>query len=124
MTNSPAEGNIPQFDMADRLRKALRVADLSVQDIADYLGVSRNTVSAWINGRTVPNKASLMLWAMRTGVPLEWLQTGESPGQGGPGPGARAASVKRSRSVLPRLDSNQKPAGYQTRDTLGAPLAA
>jgi transcriptional regulator with XRE-family HTH domain len=110
MTNSPAEGNVPQFDMADRLRKALRVADLGVQDIADYLGVSRNTVGAWINGRTVPSKGSLMLWAMRTGVPFEWLRTGESPNQGVPGEGLVEAAAS-SRSVLPRLDSNQKPAG-------------
>jgi transcriptional regulator with XRE-family HTH domain len=111
MTNSPAEGNVPQFDMADRLRKALREADLSVQEIADYLGVSRNTVGAWINGRTVPNKASLMLWAMRTGVPFDWLRTGESPHPVDPDGGEVVTAGGSSRSVLPRLDSNQKPAG-------------
>ena len=124
MTSSPAEGKVPQFDMADRLRKALREADLSVQDIAEYIGVSRNTVGAWINGRTVPNKASLMLWAMRTGVPLEWLRTGESPHQEGPGGGALLPAGKASRSVLPRLDSNQKPAGYPTRPPYSWPVAA
>ena len=124
MSNAPAEGTIPEFDLADRLRKALRVADVSVQEIADYLGVSRNTVGAWINGRVVPGKAFVRLWAMRTGVPYEWLSTGESPGQGGPGPGAVVTKQKRSRSVLPRLDSNQEPAGYPTRDTLSAPRAA
>jgi transcriptional regulator with XRE-family HTH domain len=110
MTNSPAEGNVPQFDMADRLRKALRQAGLSVQDMAEYLGVSRNSVGNWINGRTAPTKPALMLWAMRTGVPFEWLQTGESPHRGGPGEGLAEAGAS-SRSVLPRLDSNQKPAG-------------
>ena len=124
MSNAPAEGNIPQFDLADRLRKALRVADVSVQEIADYLGVSRNTVGAWINGRVVPGKAFIRLWAMRTGVPFEWLQTGESPGQGGPGPGAQSPVTARTTSKLPRLDSNQKPAGYPTRDTLSVPRAA
>jgi transcriptional regulator with XRE-family HTH domain len=124
MSNAPAEGNIPQFDLADRLRKALRVADVPVQEIADYLGVSRNTVGAWINGRVVPGKAFIRLWAMRTGVPFDWLEKGESPDQGGPGPGARVPQSRRSRSVLPRLDSNQEPAGYPTRDTLTVPHAA
>jgi transcriptional regulator with XRE-family HTH domain len=95
-----------------------------VQEIADYLGVSRNTVGAWINGRVVPGKAFIRLWALRTGVPFEWLETGKSPGQDGPGPGAQLPRDRKSRSKLPRLDSNQEPAGYQTRDALSAPLAA
>ena len=124
MSNAPEEGTVPQFDLADRLRKALRVADVPVQEIAEYLDVSRNTVGAWINGRVVPGKAMVRLWALRTGVPFEWLLTGKSPGQEGPGPGAQVTTKKRSRSVLPRLDSNQEPAGYPARDTLSSPLAA
>jgi len=70
----------PEFDEADRLRKALREAEVSVNDMADYLGVSRNTVSRWING-AVPAKAHVMrLWALRTGVPYEWLAAGR-PGR-------------------------------------------
>lgn len=116
MTNAPAEGNVPEFDMADRLRKALRHADVGVQEIADYLGVSRNTVGAWINGRTPPATAFVRLWAMRTGVPFEWLQNGTSPHRG-PGEGL-------SQTVLPRMDSNHQPAGYQVREALTATLAA
>ena len=77
---------IPQFQQYHRLRLALEVEDIGVQEMADYLGVERNSVSRWINGRTQPSKQTLRLWAMRTGVPLEWLETG-----------------------LPRLDSNQEP---------------
>jgi len=70
----------PEFDEADRLRKALREAEVSVNDMAEYLGVSRNTVSRWING-AVPAKSHVMrLWAMRTGVPYEWLAAGR-PGK-------------------------------------------
>ena len=124
MTNAPAEGNVPQFDLADRLRKALRVADVPVQEIADYLGVSRNTVGSWINGRVVPTKAFVRLWAMRTGVSFEWLATGENPHPVDPGEGQQWPAATTSRSVLPRLDSNQQPAGYPTRDTLSVPVAA
>jgi len=69
---------IPEFDLADRLRKGLREVDLGVAEMADYLGVSRNTVSNWVNGRIVPGRQSLMLWAMRCGVDYEWLTTGRA----------------------------------------------
>ena len=65
------------WDLADRMRKALRVADVAVIDMADYLGVTRGTVSTWINGRIAPSRQTLRLWALRTGVPFEWLETGQ-----------------------------------------------
>jgi len=66
-----------EFDLADRMRRALRISESSVQDMAEYLGVSRNTVGSWINGHIVPSKQTLRLWAMRTGVPFVWLETGQ-----------------------------------------------
>jgi len=75
---------VPQWDIADRMRKALREADVGVQEMADYLGVARNTVSTWINGRNRPSGAVQRLWAMRTGVPFGWLADGVSaPGESG-----------------------------------------
>lgn len=67
---------IPQFDMSDRLRKALRVADLSVQDMADTLECSRNTIGNYLSGRTHPNVPTLRQWAFRCGVDYEWLRYG------------------------------------------------
>jgi transcriptional regulator with XRE-family HTH domain len=67
------------FGTPDRLNKALTVADVSSQEMADYLGVSRNTISNYINGRTIAKKQTLRLWAMRTGVPLVWLEQGILP---------------------------------------------
>ena len=61
------------------MRKTLRESGLSVQDIADYLDVSRNAVSTWINGRIVPSTQTLRLWALRTGAPYEWLKDGTEP---------------------------------------------
>ena len=80
-----------EMDMADRIRKALRVADVSVQELAEIVGMNRNTVSAWINGRGKPSEAQLRKIAMRTGAPLEWLQTGEAPAAV-PGPDGGASS--------------------------------
>lgn len=87
---------VPEWDLADRMRKALRTSGISVGEMADYLGVGRNTVSTWINGRIAPSRQTLRLWAIRCGVSYEWLVGG-----------------------LPRLDSNQEPAGYGKYPTFG-----
>lgn len=72
------------FDRADRMRRALRISGVSVQEMADYLGVRRNTVSTWINGHRPPSAQTLRLWAMRTGVPKSWLETGLATSGDGP----------------------------------------
>lgn len=78
-----------EMDIHDRMRKALRVADVSVQEIADAVGINRNSVSAWLNGRAKPSELQLKKFAMRTGAPLGWLVSGDikapapSPGGGG-----------------------------------------
>lgn len=89
-----SEGNIPTWDMPDRLGKTLKHAGVKAGDMAEYLGVSRNTVGNYTNGRTVPDKRTLRLWAMRTGVPLEWLETGEysTDPKGGPNGGVPVTS--------------------------------
>jgi len=68
---------VPTWDIADRLRKSLREADIGVQEMANYLQVARNTVSTWINGRIEPSAQTVRLWALRTGVPFEWLCHGD-----------------------------------------------
>lgn len=103
MSIQTAGGVVPEFDMADRMRKSLRVADVSVQEMADYLEVERNTISRWINGRTHPPASSLRLWAMRTGVDYRWLRNGEEPQ-----PEMAGAPLR----GLPRLDLNQRPSDY------------
>jgi transcriptional regulator with XRE-family HTH domain len=70
---------VPGWDTADRMRKALRHAGIGVQEMADYLGVARNTVSTWINGRIQPSQQTLRLWAIRCNVDFDWLVTGKIP---------------------------------------------
>jgi transcriptional regulator with XRE-family HTH domain len=77
---------VPQWDIADRMRKSLRAAGLSVNDVAEYFGVNRNTVSAWINGRVTPAPPMLRLWAVRTAVPYCWLVEGIDPDHEPPHP--------------------------------------
>jgi transcriptional regulator with XRE-family HTH domain len=87
MTTSISGLPIPQWDIADRLRKSLRESDLGVQEMADYLRVSRNTVSAWINGRGPINPDCLPKWAHLTGFPQQWIEHGEGAGPSQPPPG-------------------------------------
>ena len=66
-------GRIPQWDVADRLRKALREAHMSTEEMADYLDVSRRSIGNWLSGRIKPSTRTMRLWALRTGVQYEWL---------------------------------------------------
>lgn len=67
---------IPEFTMADRLRKARESTGLDRQAFAEQLGVSRNTVTSAESGKRRPMPLVLRAWADYTGVPAEWIQTG------------------------------------------------
>ena len=71
---------IPEWTMQDRMAKALDVANVAVSEMADELGVSRNTVSNYIHNRTSPSRSVLRVWALRTGVPFGWLTGGPESG--------------------------------------------
>lgn len=72
-------GVVPEITTGDRLRISLRHASIAVQEMAEYLGVSRTSVSNWLGDRVQPSKQTLRLWAFRCGVPLVWLETGQAP---------------------------------------------
>jgi hypothetical protein len=69
----------------DRLGKALRLADVSNGEMAEVLGVSRNTVGNYIADRTPISDGYIRLWAMRTGVSFEELKYGVVTGRPDPG---------------------------------------
>lgn len=104
MTEQVGYGIVPVFTLADRLRKAREVTGLDQAAFAREMGVSRQTVSSYERGSVAARLIVLKAWALRSGVPLPWLQTGESPRQDGPGGG----------DGLLRLDSNQRPSGYMS----------
>lgn len=70
-TAAPA---IPLWHLGDRLGKALDHAGLKHQDMAAILEVGRNTIGNYVNGRSTPTIATLRVWAIETGVSLEWLR--------------------------------------------------
>lgn len=69
---------------------ALEAQGIPIQEMADLLGVSRNTVGNYLSGRTTPRLAVLRVWAMRTGYGVDWFLTGDTPTTGPDTPGGLA----------------------------------
>lgn len=89
--------------MGDRLRKAREDAGLSQAELAEQIGISRNTVGNAELGERTPLNVTLRAWAAVTAVPLEWLETGRTTPVPPPGPrrARRAhAGVKRTDTEL------------------------
>jgi transcriptional regulator with XRE-family HTH domain len=70
---------IPPETLGLRMERARRAAGVGVQEMATYLDVARNTVSTWLHDRVRPSDQTLRLWALRCGVSLDWLRTGQVP---------------------------------------------
>lgn len=81
MTTATTSRGVPEWTITDRLRKARELTGLDQGPFADNIGVSRGTVSNYERGSRTHKKSVLMTWAMGSGVPLEWLMSGE---QGAP----------------------------------------
>lgn len=110
--STEAAFEVPSWTIFDRLRKARESAGLEQDVLAVDLGVSRNTVSNYERGKVSPRRPVMIAWALRTGVPLDWLLHGtENPRPVDPDGGVR----------LPRLDSNQQPSGYSTPQVITGP---
>lgn len=74
--NQDAAAAIPQWTVGDRLRKARLHAGLEQAELAAQTGISRATIVNYENGHTRPGRPALILWALSTGVSLEWLLSG------------------------------------------------
>lgn len=75
---------IPEWDLHDRLQKALRESGMSVAALAQRLGVHRNTISSSLHGRVAVDRRTILAWALATGVDAQWLETGKAPTRPGP----------------------------------------
>ena len=52
---------------------------LTTRDFAERIGVSQATVTNAENDNNKVRRITLNAWALATGVPVEWLQTGIAP---------------------------------------------
>ncbi len=96
---------IPEWTLGDRLRKARESAGLEQTELASDIGISRRTVQNYERAKVRTRRPVLLAWAVRCGVPVEWLVNGTtappatpwhaaggvstSPLWAGPDPGSR-----------------------------------
>ena len=71
---------------------------MSQEQLAQATGFSRATLGNAEQGVRRPKRALLIAISFVTGVSLEWLETGETPAENGPGGGG----VVRHQGIEPR----------------------
>jgi excisionase family DNA binding protein len=54
---------------------------LSVEEMAEYLGVSRDTVYAWIAKKDMPAHKVGRFWKFKTEEVDEWVRSGKASGE-------------------------------------------
>lgn len=75
-----SSSEIPELTLGWRLKMALEHNHVSRSEMAEELGVDPATITRWTGDRGAPPKAGfLKQWALRCGVPYEWLVTGNTP---------------------------------------------
>lgn len=105
MTTTPSEVAPPAITLGIRLELARRKIGLSQPEFADLIGKKRATISDLEREVRRPQRDTLMAWAMVTGVPLKWLETGIAAVPGGDGGGSQYTPS----------DSNREPADKRRR---------
>lgn len=69
----PLVGNVPEWTLGDRLRKARQAANVSTEAMAADIGRTVHTISNYERDATRAPLSVVKLYAMRCQVPLEWL---------------------------------------------------
>lgn len=95
-------GTVPEWTLADRLRKARESTGLDQSEFAERVGISRTSVGNAERGDKTPRRITVRMWAIATGVDLHWLETGQAPAEPGPDGGERA-----------QRDSNPQPSDWE-----------
>ena len=72
-------GAVPPLTLGWRMKMAMAQAGLSQRKLADVLDVDKATVNRWVTEQITPKRWQLMAFAMATGVPFTWLETGKAP---------------------------------------------
>ena len=73
MAHALVPGTVPEWTLADRLRKAREHAGLKQTELAALTGISRASIVNYESGRSVPSRPVMLSWAFTCGVDLAWL---------------------------------------------------
>lgn len=65
--------------MNERLKELRKILGLTQQEMADKIGVKRNTIATYESGKVDPSSRTLADICKEFGVREEWLRTGEDP---------------------------------------------
>lgn len=63
--------------LKDRVKKIRRHYEFTQQELADKLGIKRNTVATYESGKSNPSDAAISLICSKLNVNEVWLRTGE-----------------------------------------------
>lgn len=92
-------------DLAERLKDAMRVADVKPSELASICGTSRAAVTKWLKGETKELKAdNLAAVAKRLGVREEWLSNGRLPRERVAG-----QEMRQAEKILSMIDGLREP---------------
>lgn len=109
-----ARGVVPQFTQGDRLRKAREHSGLHMRDLAAEIGVSEASVSRYESGKQKPRRATVLTWALATGVDFDWLFDGDGSTEPPPQVGAGFRN-RRSRTFISADEPHRSHAGRPER---------
>jgi transcriptional regulator with XRE-family HTH domain len=65
----------PQWTLGDRIRKARREANMTMEELAEAIGMRRESVARWERDETVPNVSRLRHIEDVCSVERGWLST-------------------------------------------------
>ena len=69
---------VPEWTLADRLRKARDIAGYSQAELSRHTGISQRSIIRYERGQAEPRRPELLAWATACHVEYEWL-TGAKP---------------------------------------------
>ena len=106
-TQPTAQWRVPEWTLADRLRKIRRLTGMPQGEFARAINVPEPRYAAWESGRNQPHSSDLLAVAKRiellTQVPATWVLGLDTTN------GPRPTMTWGEGHGLPRLDSDQQP---------------
>lgn len=91
------------------MNKALAHAGVTHLEMAEHLGVNPSTMRTWTSGRIRPRAGMLRQWALRCGVPYEWLLNGWVTGDTPPSVDTKLTVTQEAKPRVQRCTRSDAP---------------